>query len=73
MVLITKYIWNGAFLEICAEAVKVKARVARYSLLNGVLYRHSFSGPYLRCLPQGEAMLVIEQVHQGVCGTHIRG
>ena len=64
---------DGTFLEIRANAVKVKAQAARYSLLNEVLYRHSFLGPYLRCLLRGEAMLVMEQVHLGVCRTHIGG
>ena len=51
----------------------MKARAAKYSLMNGVLYRSSFLRRYLRCLPWGEAVLVMEQVHQGVCGMHIKG
>ena len=51
----------------------MKARASRYSLMNRVLYRRSFSGPYLRCLPKGEVERVMEQFHQGVCGTHIKG
>ena len=39
--------------------------------MNAVLYRRSFSRPYLRCLPTGETERVIEQVHQGLFGTHI--
>ena len=65
------YLKNGSLLENRAEAVKVKDRLARYSLMNGVLYKHSFSGSYLRCLPLEETERVIEHVHQGVCGTHI--
>ena len=61
MVPIKEYLMDGTFPEICAEAVKVKAQVARYSLLNGVLYRRSFSGPYLRCLLRGVAMLVMSK------------
>ena len=51
----------------------MKAHATRYSLINGELYWHSFSGSYLRCLPKEEAEPVVEQVHQGVCGTHIGG
>ena len=38
-----------------------------------MLYLRSFSGPYLRYLPRDEVELVVEQVHQGLCGTHIGG
>ena len=70
---IIKYLSHGTLPKNRAEAVKVKAQATRYSLMDGMLYRHSFSGPYLRCFPHGEAEKVIEQVHQGICGTHIRG
>ena len=38
-----------------------------------MLYRRLFSGLYLRCLHRGEAKKVIEQVQQGICGTHVGG
>ena len=69
----SKYLKNGALLENQVEAVKVRAREARYSLINDVLYRRSFSVSYLRCIPRGEAERIIEQVHQGVCDMHIGG
>ena len=66
MVPITEYLANGALPKICAEAIKLKAQATRYPLLNGALYRHSFLGSSLRCLPLREVILVKEQVHQGV-------
>ena len=73
MVPITEYLVNRALPENRYEAIKVKARATRYFLMNGVMYRCSFSRPYLRCLPRGEVMLVKEKVHQGMCGTHVEG
>ena len=70
---IAEYVSHRMLLENQAEDVKIKARAARYSLMDGMLYMCSFSGPYLRCLPHGEVEKVIEQVHQGVCGPHIGG
>ena len=70
---ISEYLKNGDFLENRVKAVKVRARSTRYSIINGVLYRRSFSGPYLRCIPRGEVERIIEQVHQGVCNTNIGG
>ena len=52
---ISEYLKNGSLPENRAEVVKVRAQAARYSLINGLLYRQSFSGPYLRCIPRGEA------------------
>ena len=68
---IVEYLSHGTQPENQAEAIKVKAQVARYSIIEGMLYRRSFSEPYLRCLPRRKAEKIIEQVHQGVCGTHI--
>ena len=60
MITIVEYLRNGVLPKNRAEAVKVKARD---SLMIGVLYQRSFSGPYLRCLPKGEVERVMEQVH----------
>ena len=60
---VSKYLNNGALPKNRVNAVKVRARVARYSLISGMLYKRSFSGPYLRCIPRGEAERIIEQVH----------
>ena len=51
---IIEYIRNGVMLENRAEVVKVKARSTRYSIVNEVLYRRSFSGSYLKVLTQRE-------------------
>ena len=70
---IRSYLKSGNLLENKSEAVKVKARAAQYSLMNDVLHKQSFLGPYLRCVPRGELGLIIEHVHQGIYGMHIGG
>ena len=70
---IAEYLSHGMLHENRAKAVKVKAIATRYSLVDGMLYRHLFLRPYLRCLPREETDKVIVQVHQGVCGMHIKG
>ena len=52
---------------------RIKARATRYALINGVLCHQSFSGPYQRCVPSDETKSIIEQVHGGICSTHIDG
>ena len=42
-------------------------------LINDVLYKRSYTLPYLRCLAPEEAMCVMIEVHEGVCGNHTAG
>ncbi|RVW62879.1 Gag-Pol polyprotein [Vitis vinifera] len=39
----------------------------------GHLYKRSFTGPYLRCLNHSEALYVLAELHEGVCGNHSGG
>ena len=68
---ITNYLKSGTLPEDRNAAIKIKARAARYALINDVLYMRSFSKPYQRCVPLDEAKHIIKQVHRGICGTHI--
>ena len=55
------------------EAHKIWMQVARYSLINGQLYRWSFRGPYLRCLNKQKTRYVLAKLHEEVCGNHTEG
>ncbi|XP_074376973.1 uncharacterized protein LOC141718488 [Apium graveolens] len=55
------------------EARKLTVRALRYFLIDGILYKRSFIVPYLRCLRPDEARLVLEEVHEGICGQHLGG
>ena len=52
------------------EARKLRVRAARYVLMDEVLYKKSFSQPYLRCLALDEANYVLREIHEGACGNH---
>ena len=54
------------------EAKKIKKRATRFMMLNDELYKSGFSQPYLRCVEEEEAKYVIEEVHEGICGDHMR-
>ena len=47
---IISYLKDGSLLEGKDEARKLRVWLARYVLLNEVLYKRGFSQPYLRCL-----------------------
>ena len=70
MTLIVSYLKDGKLLEGKDEARKLRVRVARYVLIDEVLYKRGFSQPYLRCLTPDEANYVIREFHEGACGNH---
>ncbi|GAV67002.1 RVT_3 domain-containing protein, partial [Cephalotus follicularis] len=55
------------------EARKLVYRAYRFQLRDGILYKRSFSFPWLRCLPPLEADYALREVHKGVCDNHTRG
>ena len=56
------------------EADKVRRKATRYSLFeNQKLYKRSFLGPYLLCVYPELTDLLLEELHEGICGNHIGG
>lgn len=41
-------------------------------MVNGQLYKCSYSGPLLRCVHSKEALRVLAEIHEGHCGNHSR-
>ena len=54
-------------------ATKIKARAARYTLINETLYRRSFLSPYQRCVPPKATKHILRHTHESICRTHIGG
>ena len=71
MTQIISYLKDRSLLEGKDEARRLRVRLARYVLLNDVLYKRGFSQPYLRCLSSDEANYVLREVHEGACGNHL--
>ena len=44
-----------------------------YVLLDGILFRKSIAGSYLRCLDGDERRQVLQEMHDGSCGNHSGG
>ena len=66
------YLKDGRLLENKDEARNLRIRVAKYVLIDKVLYKRDFSQPYLRCLALDESNYVLREVHEGECGNHSR-
>ncbi|XP_021621411.1 uncharacterized protein LOC110621436 [Manihot esculenta] len=64
------YLEKGKLPKDKAEAKKIAARAANYQAVRGTLYRRGKSSPWLRCVSPKEAVRVMEEIHQGICGAH---
>ncbi|GJS64693.1 reverse transcriptase domain-containing protein [Tanacetum coccineum] len=51
-----------------ARAVRCKSQ--RFAVINGVLYKKSFLGPWLRCVGPLQANNVLREIHEGSCSMH---
>ena len=54
-----------------SEANKVQRKAPQFWLSeNQKLYKRSFSGPYLLCIHPEAVELLLEELHEGICGSH---
>nr|KYP52107.1 Uncharacterized protein K02A2.6 [Cajanus cajan] len=67
------YLTRGELLEDKKEASLIQRESARFVTINERLYRKGFSSPLLRCLTTSQAEKVMDEVHSGMCGSHIGG
>ncbi|GJY38561.1 reverse transcriptase domain-containing protein [Tanacetum coccineum] len=51
-----------------ARAIKRKSQ--RFAIINGILYKKSFLGPWLRCVGPLQANYVLREIHEGSCSMH---
>ena len=55
------------------EGKKVKRNAARYTLVDGTLFRHGFTHPILTCVSGDECTRIMAELHEGICGSHVGG
>ena len=57
-----------------SEAEKIRRKALRFWLSEDQkLYKRSFSRPYLLCIHLEASELLLEELHEGICGSHIGG
>ena len=54
------------------EASKLRTRSERFNVHRGTLYKRSFSAPILKCVGKEDANYILREVHEGICGNHIK-
>ena len=56
------------------EADKIRRKATSYWLSEDhKLYKRSFSGPYLLCVHPEQIESLLEEMHEGICGSHTGG
>ena len=71
---ITQFLKEDILPEEKIETDKIRKKATSYWLSkDSKLYRHSFSGPYLLCVHPDQTDLLLEEMHEGICGSHTAG
>jgi len=68
-----RYITNGILPSELGEGKRIKKNSARYTLIDGVLFRHGFTHPILTCVSGNECTRIMSEIHEGICGSHVGG
>lgn len=55
------------------EERMVRKSASKFTIITGKLYKMGRASPMLRCLGEEETSLVLLEVHECVCGSHIGG
>ena len=71
---IVKFLNNDILPEETSEAEKIRRNANWFWLSEDQkLYKHSYSGPYLLCIHPEASELLLEELHEGICGSHTGG
>ncbi|XP_065633577.1 uncharacterized protein LOC136069222 [Quercus suber] len=74
MDLLVKFIKEDILPEEKGEADKIQRKATRFWLSEDQkLYKRSYLGPYLLCMHPEKAELLLEELHEGICGSHTGG
>ena len=68
------FLKNDTLPEDKNEANKIRRKTSRFWLSeDSKLYKRSFSGPYLLCMHPDATELILEELHEGIYGSHTEG
>jgi hypothetical protein len=49
---------------------KVRRQALKYVILDNALYHRTIDSLLLKCLCLNQSKIAMEEVHEGICGTH---
>nr|GFA10770.1 reverse transcriptase domain-containing protein [Tanacetum cinerariifolium] len=65
-----EYFMEGILPEEKKKSRTVRRKAGRYAVINEVLYKKSFLGPWLWCVRPLQANYVLREIHEGSCSMH---
>ena len=68
-----RYLADGIVPLEPTKSRKVKKNSAKYTLIDGVLFRHGFTHPILVCVSGDQCVRIMAELHKGICESHIGG
>jgi len=68
-----RYLADGLLLLEPVEAMIVKKKANRYTLVDGKLFRHAYANPILSCVSGEQCTRIMGELQEGICGSHIGG
>jgi len=51
----------------------VKRNAAEYTLIDRKLFCHGYTHPILTCVSGDQCTRIMEELHEGICGSHVGG
>ena len=71
---IVKFLKDDILPEEKLEAEKIRRNAPRFWLSEDKkLYKRFYFGPYLLCVHPEASELLLEELHEGICGSHTEG
>ena len=71
---IVSFLKDDVLLEEKSKAEKVRRKAPRFWLSGDhKLYKRSYSRPYLLCVHPEASEMLLEELHEGICGSHTGG
>ena len=70
---IKAFLADGILPTDAVEAQRLKKCSARFTLIDGHLFRFGFSRPLLTCIEEKESERIMSELHEGISGNHIGG
>jgi ribonuclease HI len=67
---IFSYLQDGTLPSGKKSAMQLRMRAGRFTILNGSLYKMGFTLPLLKCISTKEGNYVLQEIHEGICGSH---
>jgi len=68
-----RYLADGILPAEPEEGKKIKRNATRYTLVDGILFRHGFTHPILTCASGDECTRIMAELHEGICTALVDG